>query len=351
MKKVLIYFFTVLTGVIFYSCREEVVNPNTPGVTSVGAYVLSEGGFSSGSSKLSFYNLLSNTFTENIFNPTNIGLFPDGLILSSNQLYLTEQGNFNAEGKIHNLDTSGTVIQSHAAGINPYSVAAVNEKIYITNGPTNSVTVLNRSDLSPVTTITVGLYPQEILALGTKVFVCNTSVFGGGTDSTVSVIDAATDQVVATIFVRKKPSSLAISRDGQLLVGCPGDASTGIIYKINPLSYVKVDSFFISNGFALGFDKDIAVNTDNDDVYFISYLNNIVKLNLSTKLHSVFIPNSNTAVDFFYGYNYDPRNQKHYIANAKDFVSNGSVLLYDGNGNNLNTFATGIIPRRIVVKF
>ncbi len=332
-----------------FGCREEIISPPHINVAAEGAYVLSEGGFSAGSSKLSFYNLSSDNFIENIFGPTTLGLFPDGLLYSAKKIYLTEQGNFGASGKIYVLDSNGTVEQSQPVGNNPYSLAIANEKIYITNGPTNNVSVINRNNLTAVTTIPVGIYPQEIISIGNKVFVCNTSVFGGGTDSTVSVIDATIDQVVATIVVRKKPSSLAAANDGSLLVGCPGDAVQGIIYKINPFTYSKLDSFIISSGLAIGFDKDIAI-TNNNEIYFISYLNNIVKLNLSTKLHSVFIPNTNTAVNFFFGYNYDSKNQKHYIANARDFISKGHLLVYDVNGVNTKTFSTGVIPRRIVIK-
>ncbi|MEP7145816.1 MAG: YncE family protein [bacterium] len=349
-KRILFYLVAIITAVNFYSCREEINSPPIESVAVEGAYLLSEGGFTPGSSKLSFYNLSGSSFIENIFNPATLGLLPDGLVYFDKQLYLTEQGNFPSPGKIYNLDSNGTIKQSQPVGNSPYSLAIANEKIYITNGPANNISVLNRNNLTAVTIINVGLYPQEIISIGNKIFVCNTSVFGGGTDSTVSVIDAVTDQVVANIVVRKKPSSLAVTNDGNLLVGCPGDAVEGIIYKINSNTYAKLDSFIISSGFAIGFDKDIAVSWNNEEIYFISSLNNIVKLNLSTKLHSVFIPNTNTAVNFFYGYNYDSRRQKHYVGNAKDFRSNGNFEIYDANGTNTNTFVAGLFPRRIVIK-
>ncbi|MBK8552331.1 MAG: YncE family protein [Ignavibacteria bacterium] len=352
MKRNIIRIIFIISIVYITGCSRDDVTINTPvaGVTSEGAYILSEGGFSAGSSKLSFFNSITGNFSLSIFNPGSLGLFTDGMILESNNLYITEQGNFGVSGKIYKTDTNGTVIVSNNAGINPYSLTAANGKLYVTNGPANNVSVIDQNSLTTNSTISVGVNPQEIQAIGSKVFVCNTSEFMGATDSTVSVIDANSDIVTAVIKVRQTPSSLAVSNDMKLLVGCPGVPASGIIYKIDPSSYAILDSFVIDNGFASGFGKDIAVDRSSDNIYFISNLNNIVRLNLITKEASVFIYNTNTATDYFYGYNYDSKNVRHYITDANDFVSNGSLLVYDGNATLLNTFTTGIAPRRIVIK-
>lgn len=334
--------------------RDDVITQSpVTGTTAEGAYILSEGGFSAGTSALSFFNVSTGNFNESIFNPGSLGLVPDGMILDNNNLFITEQGNFGAAGKIYKTDTNGTVIISNTVGINPYSVATSNNKLYITNGPAYNVSVVDKNSLTTITTINVGVYPQEILAIENKVFVCNTSEFGGATDSTVSVIDATADAVTAIIKVRQTPSSLAITNDRKLLVGCPGSPAVGIIYKIDPDNYSILDSFVIDNGFAIsGFGKDIAVDSDanSSTIFFISNTNNIVSLNLATTATALVISNQNALAEFFYGYNYDSKNDRHYIANAKDFVVAGSLNVYDGNASLLGTFTTGIAPRRIVIK-
>jgi len=351
MKKIFKFLVLILCITYLSGCnRDEIVNPPIDVNALVGAYILSEGGSAVGSSKLSFYNLVSDNFSENIFTPGALGLFPDGLINDNGQLFLTEQGNFGSAGKIYKLDSNGLVKDFQSVGTNPYSIASANGKLYLTNGPANNVSVVDKNSLNIITTVNVGLYPQEIISIGNKVFVCNTSVFAGGTDSTVSVIDASSDQVIATIKVRKKPSSLAVTNDEKLLVGCPGSAATGIIYKLDPGNYSKLDSFVINNPPASGFDKDIAVDRNNNTIYFISFFNNIAKYDMVTRAQSVFINNFNTSDNFYYGYNYDSKNRKHYIANAKNFLVNGSIIVYDANGNITRTYTTGIAPRRIVIK-
>jgi YVTN family beta-propeller protein len=336
MKKILTTFF--LFYYLFTTAYGQVLSK---------VYVLSEGGFSPNSSSLSMLNTISNTFIPNIFNPGSLGLYPDGLIFHNDNLFLTEQGNYGSAGKIYRLDTLGTVISSAVVGTNPYSLAIANNKIYITNGPSSNVSVLNLNNLSLIKNITVGVYPQEIIALGNKVFVANNSLFGGNSDSTVSVIDATRDSVVHRIIVKKDPSSLAITNDNHLLIGCPGNASKGIIYKVNPNNYQIVDSFFVQT---YGFGKDISVDKRSNKIFFISDLNNIVSLDLVTRTVNSLIA-SNFPSNYFYGYGFDYVNRRHYILDAKNFTVTGSLLIADSLGQVLTTYQTGIAPRRVLFKY
>ncbi|MBS1553149.1 MAG: hypothetical protein JST15_13870 [Bacteroidetes bacterium] len=352
MKKIIFIFF-VITGIfVIQGCErdEVIVNPPSNNTSANGIYILSEGNGTAGSAKLSFFNTTQNTFTDNIFSPGNLGLYPDGLLFADREVFIAEQGNFGSAGKVYRLDSNGKILNSASVGTNPYSLAAANGKLYITSGPANSVSVLNKSNLSYITVIGTGVYPQEVISIGNKIFAANNGAFGGVGDSTISVISAVFDQRIADIKVRQRPSSLAVTNDGKLLAGCTGSASEGIIYIIDPQNYSILDSFIINNGSASGFDKDISVDKNSNNIYFISDLNNIVKLDLVTKSHSVFISNPNTQASYFYGYSYDSNSKKHFIADAKNFAVNGNLIVFDENGNKISTYTTGIAPRRIVVK-
>ncbi|MBV6479217.1 MAG: hypothetical protein HGGPFJEG_01988 [Ignavibacteria bacterium] len=350
MKNILIT-LNLFIALVLQSCsRDELINPSPDNNTLNGAFVLCEGTFNAGSSKLSFYNSLTNSITENIFNPGTPGLFPSGMQLVQKELYMTEQGNFGSDGKIYLLDTNGTVRKSTTAGINPFSLAVTQSKIYITNGPSNNVSVLDKNTFNLLSTIPVGIYPQEILHYNGKIFVCNTRVFGGATDSTVSVIDVNTDQVIAIIKVMQTPSSLAISNEGYLYIGCPGPISSGKIFTVNLTHYTVIDTFTIGNGNAIGFDKDISVDPQSNYIYFISYYNNIVQFNTSSETSSVLIPNPNTTENYFYGYKFDSQNKLHYVTNAKNFQVSGKLEIYNNSGSLLSSHQTGIAPRRIEIK-
>ncbi|GEM_PF-433574 len=310
-------------------------------------YILSEGGFSQGTSMLSLYNVQSNIFYQSIFSPGNIGLYPDGLIYHNGFLYLTEQGSFGSSGKIYKLDTLGNVLNSAIVGTNPYSLAIANNKIYITNGPASNVSVLNLSNFSFIKNISVGVYPQEIIAFNNKIFVANNSLFGGSSDSTVSVIDPIVDSVIAKITVRKDPSSFAISNDGFLLIGCPGDENNGKIFKINPNNFQKVAEYSVP---IYGVGKDISVDKNSNDLFLISYLNDIVKYNPNTNSSSLVL-SSVYPNNYYYGYAYDFSTKKHFVLDAKNFTVNGSMRILDSTYNLIGTYQTGIAPRRILFKY
>ncbi len=347
--------FTVLIIIIIFiynsGCnRDEIITAPVTVNTSKGAYVLSEGGFSPGTSKLSFYNRTKDSFYVSIFNPGSIGLSPDGMILHNNNLYITEQGNFGSAGKIYKTDTNGTVISSADVGTNPYSLAIANNKIYITNGPANNVSVLDINSFALLSTVSVGIYPQEIISIGNKVFVCNTSVFNGPYDSTVSVIDASIDQVVASIIVRKTPSALGVTTDGKLLVGCPGNSSAAAIFKIDPNTYNKLDSFTNLN---YGFCKDISVMS-SDRISYIAgsaYAEaGIVTYNMSSRVSTLAIDQPSTGLN--YSLAYDVESASIYIGYVPGFTVSGKMQIYNTSGviQKEYTITNAIAPRRIVIK-
>jgi len=306
------------------------------------AYILSEGGFSAGSSKLSLYNVTANTFTLSIFSPGTLGLYPDGIIYNNGFLYILEQGGYGGQGKIYKLDSNGTVQNSLSFGTNPYSLAVANNKIYTTNGLAGKVIVLNQSNFSIVKEINSGVFPQEIISFGNYVFACNTSLFGGNQDSTVSVINVLNDSLVAKINVMKDPSSLAITNDSNLLIGCPG--ANGKIYKVNPNTFSVTGTFSLSSGF----DRDMSVDRFTGNVYYLNYNNGVSKLNLSNGQVDNIINNSNPSGIYYYGYNYDHFANKHYLLDAKNFTVSGSLNIFGSSGSLEQSFATGIAPRRIV---
>ena len=317
----------------------------------ITVYVLSEGGFNNATSSLSMWNSNSNEFTQSIFNPGNIGLFPDGLIQHGEYLYLTEQGSFGGSGKIYKLEMDGTVVNSREIGTNPYSLTISNEKIYLTNAPAGNVSIINLSDFSDVKTVSVGAYPQEITSFEGKVFVANNSLYGGAADSTVSVIDSETDEVIHTIKGRRDPFafssiSLAISNDDHLLFACPGSASTAMIYKVELSTFEKVDSMIIEG---YGFDRDIVADKNSNKIFFKSSTNEIIGYDLIEKNAQVIISDNNLIS--INGYAYDHVSGMHCIVDAKDFVAKGSISFFDSSGNLLNSYETSIAPRRILLEY
>src|SRR5690606_36422142 len=130
-------------------------------------------------------------------------------------------------------------------GTNPYSIAEAFDMLFATNGPAGTISVIDKAALTQMYTFTVGSYPQEIISIGNRVFICNTSSFSGPEDSTVSVYDASVALVVAVLKVNKDPSSIA-EYSGKVLIG--SSSTNSYIYLFDLISYNKLDSFFVADG-------------------------------------------------------------------------------------------------------
>jgi YVTN family beta-propeller protein len=88
---------------------------------------------------------------------------------------------------------------------------AYREYAYVTNGKSNTVSVIDLRTFQPARTIPVGNEPTGIAANGKKneVYVVNTQ------SNSVSVIDAERNEVVATIGVHAAPYLIDVSTDGK----------------------------------------------------------------------------------------------------------------------------------------
>ena len=90
------------------------------------------------------------------------------------------------------------------------SVQSLAQNAYITNYGDNTVSVINTATNTVIAVVTVGLEPFGVAVTpnGREVYVTNS----GSND--VSVINAATNTVVATIPVDLKPEGVAVTPDG-----------------------------------------------------------------------------------------------------------------------------------------
>ena len=88
---------------------------------------------------------------------------------------------------------------------------AYREYAYVTNGKSNTVSVIDLRTFQPAKTIRVGSEPTGIAANGKKneLYVVNTQ------SNSVSVIDAERNELVATIGVHASPYFIDVSVDGQ----------------------------------------------------------------------------------------------------------------------------------------
>jgi fibronectin-binding autotransporter adhesin len=179
----------------------------------------------SASNSVSVYQTNADGSLTAVTTITGVGASPRGVAVRGDQAFAYVAS--NVSGNVNVIDTStNTVVQTVATGgLNgPFGIAVSPDGslVYVANngGNVNSVSVFSANSitgqLSALTTISVGNDPRAVRfsADGSRAYVANQDSTGGGAGS-VSVIDTATNSVLATVNI---PSSqlvdLAINPDG-----------------------------------------------------------------------------------------------------------------------------------------
>jgi YVTN family beta-propeller protein len=217
---------------------------------------------------------------------------------------------------------------------------------YVTSLNLDQVAKLDLQTKTVTTRINVGSKPEGMKGESGRLFVANS---GFGFDNTVSVIDMASDMVVATLQVGINPRIVLNGLDNFIYVVCTGSFSDTTIfsgiYKIDPVANTVVDSIQVKKnpGEACFADANNMLVINNDGV---------VKVDLTTKSVSPLI--SGTAVNSFFGVihsiSYDLLRATIYCGNPKDFTQNGEVVTFDVNGAETGRFNVGLNPGTIVIK-
>ena len=133
-------------------------------------------------------------------------------------------------------------IKTIAVGVNPSAVAAnpAKNEVYVVNTGSNSVSVIDAETNRVVSAIGVGATPYfiDISADGTRGYVANSA------GNSISVIDLTQHKVIRTLSVGKSPGLARVSPDGKVIVatnrGEDGLAGSGAGQLGNSASHCRV---------------------------------------------------------------------------------------------------------------
>ncbi|TDJ53856.1 MAG: YncE family protein [Ignavibacteria bacterium] len=349
MIKLILLNALLLLIIIGCSETDDSINPPPPANPS-GVYVVNEGLFGQNNASLSYKNLEDGSVTNNVYSSANNGnplgdnansmtiLGSKGYIAvdNSNKVEIINLTDFKSFGFI-DLGMNGS----------PREIYVKDENTaYVTNLNLDQVAKLDLQTKTVTVRINVGSKPEGIREANGKLFVANS---GFGFDNTVSVIDMASDIVVATLQVGLNPRFVLNGVDNFIYVVCTGSFSDTTIfsgiYKIDPVANTVVDSIQVKKnpGEACFTDANTMLVINNDGV---------IKVDLTTKSVSPLI--SGTTVNSFFGViysiSYDLFRSVIYCGNPKDFTQNGEVVTFDLNGNETGRFNVGLNPGTIVIK-
>ncbi|MBM4399256.1 MAG: T9SS type A sorting domain-containing protein [Candidatus Cloacimonetes bacterium] len=192
------------------------------------------------------------TDTDQVHNSfCQLGLIPNKVIIDNDLLWVVNSGD-NSLRKISRQSGQNLGNILVAAACNPWDAVKDGNFIYVTGLFTNMVYKVDTLTNTNVASVAVGNSPEALCVYDGKLYVTNTGGWQNNyANSSVSVIELASFQVVQTIPVSANPQYITV-HEGLLHVSCTGNWTSvlGAVCIINPMTQQVIQT--INLGGSLG---------------------------------------------------------------------------------------------------
>jgi YVTN family beta-propeller protein len=341
--------FLITTSFLLSSCEKDKDNNSEPLPDNLnGVFIVNEGAFGAGNGSISFLSADSNYFVKDLY--TNVNGLPLGDVVQSMTIFGSKAYIVvNNSQKVEVVNIKDFTSQGPIEGLSsPRSFVGSSAKGYISDWTSNKVHIVDLNSLAIIKSVDCGQGPEEMAIAQGKLFVCNS---GGFTDdSTITVIDLATETVVNTIPTNWNPSSIKSDIDGNLWVLCKGslgsdftptpDDAPGALLRINPVTYA------IEKSFVFNYNQHPAkmqMNAAKNNLYFLMGTYGYSGVVFSYAINEPVMPVVPFINQEFYGLGVNPTDGK-IFGGRTNFSSDTYMLRYTQTGNLIDSIQVGIGP-------
>ncbi|WP_276497721.1 L-dopachrome tautomerase-related protein [Pontibacter litorisediminis] len=344
-----------VSSLAFTSCDSNDSDGPSGAYAEDGVFVLNEGNFRESNASISFYSNSTEQAQQNVFQKENDGRLLGDVVqdmeLAGNRAFIVMNNSNKIE--VVNAATFKSVGVVEGLSAPRYFVALNNEKGYVTEWfPPNAdwsynrgrVSVIDLKTYKVVKTIEVDVQPEQLLLAGGNLYVANSGT------PLVHVIDTNNDMVVKTIEVTHGPNSLALDRNNNLWVLSSGykdwnapasEHTAGALSKINIANNTVTSTITFPEATASA--SKLLINGNKDMLYFL-YNGAVHQQDINaTALNTTPLINRS-----FYGLGVDPETGNIYGGDENSFDGDGTVYIYNPQGNQIGSFRAGIGPNGFV---
>ncbi|MGY0392745.1 YncE family protein [Bizionia sp. KMM 8389] len=352
MTKFLKLFSFCVLAVMLQNCTSDdrdiiIGDPPASGDYANGVFVLNEGGYTYSNASVSFIDNTDEIY-HNVFysvNEIDLGDVAQSMAFYEDKAFILLNNSNTIEVVNRYSFEHITTIENQI--LSPRYMVFNNGKGYVTNwgDPADTtddyVAVIDLDSYTVTQTISVAEGPDYIINSNANLYVAHSGGWGYG--NTISVLNSNTNTVVTTIDVGDVPTKM-VKHFNDLYVMCSGKAAyTGAetlagLYKIDMLTNT------VSN--QLDFQSEAHPNyleLNNNTLYYAlnSSIYQVDTANFTLPTAALFSTNGQN-LQALYGMSII--NDTFYLADAKDYVSNGTVFKYALNGTYIESYPTKIIP-------
>ena len=327
--------------------------PEAHGQTSsLQLYVANQGNFSDANGSVTHYNAEDGSVNQDVV--TGLNTLVQSITVYNGMGYIV--GNTSDRIDVIDLETNERIDQIRDVPGPRFMTIVSDEKAYISNLFANSVTIIDLATNTVDGSISVGMNPERIAVSNGKAFVAN---FGFGTaDSTLSVIDIASDSVIETMQTDcDGPRFLEVDQEDEVWVFCNGKT----VYNEDFSEIIEQ-----TNGEVVVFDGDSGVevarmdldaqagtNALGQDAWYDASTNRMFFVVGATIL--VFDATTNEMADTIEilgeeeigAVAYDAGSDVLYLGRITGFTTSGFVSMHDMAGAEVDRFTAGVAPAYI----
>ena len=367
-----------MVAAVLSSCRKEygTIEPTvtpTP-VTEVGKctgfYLLCEGNMGSNKATLDHYDYRSGSYMRNIFPKANPGLARElgdvgnDLKIYGGKLYAV----INCSHFVEVMDVHDARHITQISIPNCRYIAFKDGYAYVSSyaGPVELDPNARKGYVAKIDTVTmqvvaecvVGYQPEEMVVALNKLYVANSGGYmAPNYDNTVSVIDLDQFKVVKTITAGINLHRMEKDRYGNIYVSSRGDYG-----KVPSRTYViSTATDEVVETLDLLPNSGMAVCEDSLYVYSSEWSNALQKNTVTYAIYNTrtrTVDSRNLIQDGIrekitapYGIAVNPESKDFFIADAKDYVTPGTLYCFSKDGNLKWQVTTGDIPAHIAFTF
>ncbi|MBR3304013.1 MAG: YncE family protein [Bacteroidales bacterium] len=356
------------------SCRKmpEFIKSTTTSVTDgsltgsiKGFYLLNEGNMGSNKATLDYFDYQSGVYTKNIFAERNPGVVKE-LGDVGNDLQIYGDKLYAVINCSHFVEVMDAQTAKHITQISIPNCRYITFKerfAYVSSyaGPVeldpNSrlgyVAKIDTLTLKVVDSCVVGYQPEQMIIVGSKMYVANSGGYRAPNyDTRVSVIDLNSFKVIKNIEVGINLHRMAKDRWGNIYVSSRGD-----YYNTPSMTYVIDSNTDSVESLPLLPNSDMAICGDSLYIYSAqwNYLTNRNTIdyaiyNLEEKrvvTRSFIKEGAEKQIKTPYGIALNPESGEIFVADAKDYVTPGSLYCFDASGRLKWSVTTGDVPAHI----
>jgi hypothetical protein len=334
MNKILIICLFGLSALLS-ACKNE--NDKDGNILAGSVLILNQGAFTQGNASITRYNPATRTVESDVFFRRNGR--PLGDVLQSatrigNELYLV----VNNSRKIEVVDAETIALRRTIAlpsSVSPrYLAASDASTAWVTSLFSDYIYKINLISASVTDSVLIGAGTEDINFSNGRLFVARNLNADFSTASGVAVVNPTIGIVESVIPTCAGPQRI-LTLGMQLWVNCTGNfgASDGGLVRIDPATRASTLEVPLMAGIS-----GMAASSARNELYILSDGVWRVPVNdVSTR--------SRITSRYFYGIGVYEKNETIiYAADAKNFSTEGSVIMFNSNGVPVDSVVVGVVP-------